>query len=51
MTELEQKILIYLNPYIEQNVTNLMRKTDYHNKNYFVQTLDSLEEQGIIESR
>lgn len=51
MNDLDQKILNSLNYNIEMNVSNLMTKTGYGNKNYFVEAIDRLKKQGSITTR
>ena len=51
MNELDQKILNSLTYNIPTNVSNLMTKTGYGNKNYFVEAIDRLEKQGNITTR
>lgn len=51
MNDLEQKILNSLNYNIEMNMSDLLTKSGYGNKNYLVKAVDRLEKEGHLSTR
>jgi len=51
MNDLDQKILNSLNYNIEMNMSDLLTKSGYGNKNYLVKAVDRLEKGGYLSTR